>query len=35
MHVKTNIYTYGLSCKECLYRGLKSGYSSDRAIFAL
>ena len=24
MYNKTNIYTYGLSCKECLYSGLKS-----------
>ena len=35
MHVKTNIYTYGLSCKERLYSGLKSSYSNDRALFAL
>ena len=27
MHDKTNIYTYGLSCKERLYSGLKSSYS--------
>ena len=35
MHDKTNIYTYGLSCKERLYSGLKSSYSNDRALFAL
>ena len=35
MHVKTNIYTYGLSYKERLYSGLKSSYSNDRALFAL
>ena len=35
MHDKTNIYTYGLSCKEHLCSGLKSSYSNDRALFAL
>ena len=35
MHNKTNIYTYGLSCKERLYSTLKSSYSNDRALFAL
>ena len=35
MHDKTNIYTYGLSCKERLYIGLKSSHSSDRALLAL
>ena len=35
MHDKNNIYTYGLSCKERLYSGLKSSYSNDRALFAL
>ena len=34
MHDKTNIYTYGLSCKERPYSGLKSSYSNDRALFA-
>ena len=32
MHDKTSIYTYGLSCKERLYSGLKSSYSNDRAL---
>ena len=35
MHDKTDIYTYGLSCKESLHSGLKSSYSNDRALFAL
>ena len=32
MHDKTNIYTYGLSCKERLYSELKSRYSNDQAL---
>ena len=35
MHDKTNIFTYGLSCKKRLYSGLKSSYSNDLALFAL
>ena len=35
MHDKTDIYTYGPSCKERLCSGLKSSYSNDRALFAL
>ena len=30
MHDKTNIYTYGLSCKDRLNSGLKLSYSNDR-----